>query len=364
MTVRRRILAACAAAIVCAVGPAAAQERTGAEIYGAACAACHGADGRGNPPSVVGFDVPLPDFSDCSFASVEPDADWLAVTHRGGPARAFDRRMPAFGDALTEAEMLGAITHIRSFCRSRSWPRGELNLPRPLVTEKAFPENEAVLTVRYAASDPLSVENEILYEKRIGSRSQVELAVPIALERHEIGWQRGLGDVAVAVKHAFFHSLASGTIVSGAAEVVFPTGKELQGLGGGWTVFEPFAAVGQLLPSDGFVQFQAGMGVPANQAEALNESFWRVAAGKTFIRDRFGRNWTPMVEVLGAMEHGGDEPVLWDVVPQLQVSLSTRQHILLSGGVRIPLTDRARRQTQMLAYILWDWFDGGLLDGW
>jgi hypothetical protein len=32
----------------------------------------------------------------------------------------------------------------RSFCREPAWQRGELNFPRPLGTEKAFPEDEMV----------------------------------------------------------------------------------------------------------------------------------------------------------------------------------------------------------------------------
>ena len=120
--------------------------RSGAELYRSACAACHGADGRGSQPAAVGFSTPLPDFTDCSFATREPDADWFAIAHDGGPVRAFDRRMPAFGEALTDAELAAIVEHIRDFCGEPRWPRGELNLPRPLVTEKAFPEDEAVLT--------------------------------------------------------------------------------------------------------------------------------------------------------------------------------------------------------------------------
>ena len=73
---------------------------TGEDIYHAACVTCHGPDGRG-AAAIVGFETPLPDFTDCAFATAEPDPDWLAVVHEGGPIRGLDRHMPAFGDALS-----------------------------------------------------------------------------------------------------------------------------------------------------------------------------------------------------------------------------------------------------------------------
>ena len=82
----------------------------------AACAACHGPDGRGAPQTAVGFDVPLPDFTDCSFNSREPSADWFAIGHDGGPVRAFDARMPAFGQALTRPQLEMAVAYIKDFC--------------------------------------------------------------------------------------------------------------------------------------------------------------------------------------------------------------------------------------------------------
>jgi hypothetical protein len=48
----------------------------------------------------------------------------------------------------------------------------------------------------------------------------------------------------------------------------------------------------------------------------------------------------------------------------VQVSLSKRQHVLISGGVSVPLTDRGERAARVMAYLLWDWFDGGFRDGW
>jgi hypothetical protein len=343
-----------------------AEVRSGQELYGAACAACHGSVGTGLSQSVLGFDTEVPDFTDCSFATPEADADWLAVAHQGGPVRAFDRRMPAFGEALSEEEILRAIAHIRGFCISSAWPRGELNLPRAIVTEKAFPENEAVWTTTIRADGPGAVGNELLYEKRFGARSQMELVVPIALEQaaEGAGWSRGLGDVSFAVKHVLHHSIETGRIFSAGTELILPTGKEADGLGKGVTVVEPFLAFGQMLPRDAFVQFQGGGEVPTDRDRASPETFWRVAAGKTVVQGRFGRSWTPMVELLGAreMEHG--EPATWDLLPQMQVSASKRQHILVSVGVRIPLNERQDRHPQVVTYVLWDWFDGGLFEGW
>jgi hypothetical protein len=59
----------------------------------------------------------------------------------------------------------------------------------------------------------------------------------------------------------------------------------------------------------------------------------------------------------GAMTH-------WDVVPQLHVTLSTRQHLRANVGARVPMNNRAGRSTQVLGYFLWEWFNGGLTTGW
>lgn len=361
-------------AVACAGTPAAAQtppvkpgsERTGAQLYQAACASCHGPDGRGAPRSQVGFDAPLPDFTDCFFTTPEPDPDWGAVVHLGGPARALDRRMPAFTDALTSEEIQKTIDHVRTFCTDTGLPRGELNLPRPLVTEKAFPENEAVLTVKMATSHPHSIENEFLYEHRIGRRGQYEVVVPVALQEGDgSGWTRGLGDIALAYKHVLYHSLPRGSIFSLGSEFIFPTGKETEGLGGGKKVFETFAAYGQILPRDAFVQFHGGFEFPVKVEGASNEAFWRVALGKTYAQNLgWGRAWSPMIEVLGATELSDGEGAVWDVAPQMQVSLSTLQHILLNVGVRVPVNQRQDRSSTVIVYLLWDWFDGGLFDNW
>src|SRR5262245_43286233 len=174
-------------------GPLLQPDASGEEIYRQACAACHNIDGAGQPPSVVGFQLPLPnghtfpDFNDCATNTVEPLADWIAVVHRGGPVRALDRHMPAFGDALTEEQIERAVKYVWTFCKDSSWPRGDLNLPRAFFTEKAFPENESVWTTGVVGSGTKAISNELVYEHRIGSRGQYEVKLPFGAAQQEPG---------------------------------------------------------------------------------------------------------------------------------------------------------------------------------
>lgn len=350
--------------LVLSARTAATQGSDPSDVYRRACVACHGPDGRGQPREIVGFDLELPDFTNCTFATREPNVDWFAIVHRGGPVRAFDRRMPAFGGVLQDEDIQSAVEHLRGFCSDQRWPRGELNLPRALVTEKAYPEDEAVVTVTAAGGEEGAVRSDFLYEHRLGTRSQFEVAVPFDVQKSDGAWQRGLGDVAVAVKRTVFHDLNGGSIFSVIGEVLLPTGKENLGLGKGVTVFEPAVAFGQILPGNGFVQAHAGAELSTNREKSGHEAFWRVAAGKSFVQNRFGRTWSPMIEILGARELDGGEPTTWDLMPEVQITLSRRQHIMFNVGIRVPVNERDDRDSQFVTYLLWDWFDGGFFEGW
>ncbi len=339
-----------------------AQSRSNAELYSVACASCHGSDGNGTAPEDVAFETPVPDFSDCEFASREPDPDWYAIIHEGGPVRAFDRMMPAFGDALTGDEIEKILVHVRTFCDDPRWPRGEFNLPRPLFTEKAFPEDEAVFT---ASGDGDESELEILYEKRFGPVGMMEIAVPLASVDSPAGSREtGVGDIALGYKHTVYSNLANGNIVSLGGEVILPSGDEDKGLGKGTTVLEPFATWGKLLRSNAFFQAHAFAEFPTDSGFD-DEVGLRLALGKTWTTGgEFGRVWSPMLEVLSIRDLASGAKTKIDVVPQCQIALNTRQHILFNIGLRVPVTETAGRKTQVVTYLLWDWFDGGFFDGW
>jgi mono/diheme cytochrome c family protein len=336
---------------------------TGAELYRSACLACHGPDGKGAPSTVVGFETRIPDFTDCGFATSEPDADWIATVHRGGRARGLDAMMPAFDGALADDEIDRVVEYVRDFCANAAWPRGSLNLPRALLTEKAFPENEAFVTTSVPISYTDRVGTRFAYERRLGARSQYEVVVPFNDIQFPGGWNHGLGDIALAFKHVVLASHTRGSILSGGAELTIPTGKETAGLGNRLAVFEPFGAFSQTLPYEAFVHAQVGVGMPLNITSATNELFWRAAVGRSFVAPRWGRVWSPIVEVLGLRELAFDERNRWDLLPELQVTLSRRQHILASGGVRLPINLRTRGSSVVVS-LLWSWSEGGLLAGW
>ena len=186
-----------------------------------------------------------------------------------------------------------------------------------------------------------AISNKLVYERRIGARNQIEVVVPFTVGDGSSGvgsgWGGGIGDLTLGMKRAVAHSLARGAIVSAAAEIILPVGDETLGLSKGTAVFEPFLAVGQILPADGFLHAQAGIELPFDHDVAPREAFWRIAVGRSFSQHRWGRTWSPMVELLAARELESGQVTHWDLAPQMQVTLSTRQHVMASGGIRFPL---------------------------
>ena len=380
LSVNLCVISTAAAQLPYAVNGADLADATGEAIYANSCANCHGLDGTGVEPALLAFEEEMPDFTDCDFAAREPDGDWIAVAHEGGPVRGFSEMMPAFRGALTEEQLERVMGYIRSLCTDANWPRGELNLPRPLITGKAYPEDEWVVEAGVDLEGPGAATGAYVYERRYGPRSQIEVAVPYGWvgghgdpHDHEHGGgaeggggRHGLGDVMLGVKHALYHSSESGTIFSLGGELFVATGDEDAGLGAPGNRLEAFASFGQLLPNDAFIQAQGGLEAPLYEG-AANEAFGRFVLGATLTEGKWGRAWTPMVEVLAKREMESGAATHFDLVPQVQVALNTRQHVLGNIGVLVPVGgegDEHARSMRLVAYVLLDWFDGGFFEGW
>ncbi len=341
---------------------------TGKEIFEAACIGCHGPGGKGQPQSTLGFEPPstFPDFSDCNGSTREKTYDWRATIHEGGPARGFSEIMPSFADALSPDQIRSVIGYLRSLCRDSSWPLGELNFPRALVTEKAFPEDEALITTSLNTNGAGGVSTTFVYEKRFGARNQIEIGAPFQfLERNPGSWVGGIGDMVIGYKRVVFQNRRSGSIFSLQGEAIAPVGNKHLGFGSGVTVFETFGAFGQAFPGLAFLQLQGGVEAPTDSRKSARAGYWRATVGKTLAGNQgFDRSWTPMVEILADKDFEAGAKTNWDAVPQMQVTLNKRQHVRLNVGVRRPINDSGLRSTQLMFYVLWDWFDGGFREGW
>jgi mono/diheme cytochrome c family protein len=347
--------------------PSTARTETGEQIFKSACAACHGADGRGTPKEIAGFKKPrtFPDFTACDQTTPEPNTTWKDVILHGGPSRGFSEIMPSFEEALTSEQIDDVIAFLRGFCRNPHWPRGELNLPRALVTEKAYPEDEVVISTALNGQGAPGGTTHIIHEQRFGMKNQIEIDVPINFQDQNHTWYGGIGDTTLGVKRTMFSSLQSGSILSLFGGAILPTGNKARGFGTGTTTFETFAAFDQLFRTNTFVQTQFGADLPRHTHIAPQSIFFNTAIGQSFAANHgLGRLWSPMVEFLGARDLVDNAKMNWDVLPQMQVTISRRQHIRGNLGVRVPVSNTAGRQIQIVFYLLWDWQDGRLNEGW
>jgi hypothetical protein len=234
-----------------------------------------------------------------------------------------------------------------------------------MVTEKAFPENETVVTTSFNTQGSAGVSSTAVYEQRIGATAMWEVIIPYEFTHESGNWAAAFGDLALGYKQTVFHSVEKGSIVSAGGEVAAPTGSTHVGTGGESTTFEVFGAYGQLLTGNSFLQVQTGFELPAHPDKVPRAYFLRTAIGKSFATwSGLGRRWTPMVEVIADRDLVPDASTNWDVIPEIQIPLSKRMHILASLGVRLPATNTEDRPRQVLFYVLWDWMDGGLAQGW
>ena len=116
------------------------------------------------------------------------------------------------------------VGYLRSLCKNSHWPRGELNLPRALVTEKAYPENEVVIIFRCECTG--DARKHDAYHPRTALRSEEPdrsgRASSFADENHT--WYGGIGDITLGLKREIFSSLKAGSILSLQGSVLLPTG--------------------------------------------------------------------------------------------------------------------------------------------
>lgn len=321
------------------------------EMWTEWCARCHAQDGSGQTQEPTITVEPL-DFSDCKIASAEPDTDWELAIAQGGPAVGLSAQMPAFGDTLTPEQVHEFVAHIRGFCTERGWPHGNMNFPRPIFTEKAFPENEFILLpVVSHRAEVGETRNDFdvvaLYERRLGRRGMWEAAVPLSHRSTGGTPRRGIGDIELAYKHVLAADAARTRILSAGIDIALPTGSEGRELGKGTAVFEPYLAAGTIV-GDTYLQAQTKVELPADNAKASRAFVYNFYAGRDTSASP--NTWTLGIELNG-------ENSELALTPQIRKGLTKTGALGAAVGVRVPINERREQGTRMVGYLLWEYLD-------
>ena len=318
-----------------------------AETFQKFCSACHGTDGTGRTDNLALATRPM-DFTNCSVTTAEPDIDWHLVIQDGGPIAGLSSQMPAFGDVLDATQMARLVAFIRSFCTEPGWPSGNLNFPRPIFTEKAFPENEVVVlpAVLHGAGQEVAARLRAVYERRIGQRAHVEVGAPLetagGTPRHT-----GLGDITVAGKYVLHTDSRSTRLVTGGLEVSLPTGRSRRGLGAGTTIVEPYLAFGTTI-LDVYAQTHVKLELPARRPWAARDLVYNVYPGRDLSQT--GNTWTLGIELNGVDDHVA-------VTPQVRKGLTRTGALAVAAGVRLPVNQRDTHQMRWVGYLLWEYLE-------
>jgi mono/diheme cytochrome c family protein len=350
-----------AAAAAAASAATADQLARGEAIFTANCASCHGRTGKPDPdsPTVKALGIVPADLADPLFNSREPVSAWKTVVTHGGPALGFSPMMPAFGSALTKADIDAVLAYIKEdLGGEHDYPDGDLNLFLALRTRKAFPEDEWVWKQRYSRDAGHGTwKNTLEYEFRIGTRGQGVLEVT-----HDSGGKHTrFAQFEPGFKYVLRHDRAAGFILTGAAQVAIPLNADAH-----WELL-PYLAVGKIINPDWTFQGSARLKL---DLEDSNKSSGELAGIVHWTHaDRPGRVF-PALEVVAEMPfHRGSGPgrvdaVQVSVLPQARINLNKRGNIALNAGAELPVNQADRYDWRAYLYFIWDFADGGLFEGW
>ena len=87
------------------------------ENYGTYCRKCHGDHGKGDGPGAAMLNPKPRDFADCQNMQKRSDAELFKVISEGGEAVGMSADMQAWGGTLSDDDIHGLMTFVRSFCQ-------------------------------------------------------------------------------------------------------------------------------------------------------------------------------------------------------------------------------------------------------
>ena len=266
----------------------------GRVVFQQSCFLCHGSDAKGTGYLADSLPVQPANLTSCRITSEDPVEMIEGVVRHGGAWAGLSPAMPAWEGTLSDQQIADVASYVKTLCADSDWVPGELNLPRPLITEKAFPEQEAILGARFGRNGQKVTELFADLEYRLHGRTAIEVVPRYLWMRGTGGSESGIGDTSIAVRHVVAWNPVQLWLATIGLEVSLPTGSKSRGLGTGEVVFEPFVRAGwdwhQVV-----LQTSLALVLPTETSN-MNAAFaYDIAIGRYFQPDP-RLQITPMVE--------------------------------------------------------------------
>jgi hypothetical protein len=238
---------------------------------------------------------------------------------------------------LSNSDIADVARYVKSLCADPDWVPGELNFLRPLLTGKAFPEQEMIVGGRFGRNGRNVSEYFGVLEYRVNGRTNIEIKSRALSINPNIGpTESGPGDTVLSVKRVVAFSPLYRALASAGMELTLPTGNDRRGLGSGGFVFEPNLRAG--VDWKQFIGQVAGaLAVPDGSSNSNSQAKLDVAIGRYFSPDP-RLQITPMIELntttrISGPSYGETKSA---ILPQVRVKWLVWA---LGVGVQAPITD-------------------------
>lgn len=353
--------------LVC-INLSANEAMSGTEIYKNNCAVCHGNAGKPdeNNPMFKQLGVIPANFTDQLFSSREPSKDWYLVVKEGGAAKGFSEVMPAFKEILSDLQIKKVVNYIKTLAGVHDYPSGDMNFILPIRTKKAFPEDEVVWKFRFQDdadnSNNDQVRNVLEIEKRIFKKTQLSIEISHKFDDGIDDGDGNIDQIEPGIKHVVYENQSIQFITSVGALFAIKTEESDSS-----NEFIPYIAAAKRINDSMTFQGTARSTLPADKFSDGNVEISGVMHWSSNV---LPQRFNPGMELVASFPidrgtgTGRKSFSQLSLIPQAQIGLNKRGHVMLNLGAEVPLNDTDRYDYRAYAYLIWDFADGGLFDGW
>ena len=325
----------------------------GREIFQNNCIMCHGEDAKGTGQLAAALPVKPANLTDCQLTAEDPVEVVQGIIRHGGPYAGRSSVMPAFGNSLTDAEIADVARYVKSLCADPDWVPGELNFPRPLLTDKAFPEQEMIVGGRFGRNGKNVDEYWGRLEYRVNGLTNIEITSrALSINPNNGPTESGLGDTSLSVKRVVAFSPRNRALASVGLQLTLPTGNDQRGLGDGSVVFEPNLRAGidwkQIV-----MQVAGALAFPDRSADINSLAALDVAIGRYYFPDP-RLQITPMIEFNTITRISGPSTgeTKSTILPQVRVKWLVWA---LGVGVQMPITDAREFEVRPMFDVVYEY---------